>query len=82
MRIVPDKRSAWPSFAIAAMRCENREEIHWISVGCSTPTEVARLMRSGFELTPEATQAASEVFQELLKNGNAVVVEAACAAAA
>ena len=82
IRIVPDKRTPQPSYAVAAMRCENREEIHWLSVTRSTPGEVARLMCTGFELPAGAAQLACKVLHELLRNGHAVVVDATCAVAA
>ena len=81
IRVVADKNADQPRYAVAAMRCENREEIHWLSTGKSTPTEAARMMRAGFELPPGA-ELAKEILQELLKNGQAIPVEIACDEAA
>jgi|GEM_PF-5919732 len=83
IRIVADKQAPQPCYAVAAMRCENREELHWLSVGRSTPGEVARLMRTGFELPANVGATANEIIQELLRNGNAVSVDPTrCAAVA
>lgn len=83
IRIVADKQSAEPCYAIAAMRCENREEIHWLC-GCrSTAGEAARLMRTGFPVAADAPAILTEIIQVLLKNGDAVVVDAtSCTAVA
>lgn len=75
IRIVADKQSAEPCYAIAAMRCENREEIHWLC-GCrSTAGEAARLMRTGFELPSNPAAISIEIIQVLLKTNEAVLVD-------
>lgn len=83
IRIVADKQAAQPGYAVAAMRCENREELHWLSASRSTPGEVSRLMRTGFEISTAASPIATEIVQVLLKNGSAVLIDATeCSAAA
>ncbi|MGC4072547.1 MAG: hypothetical protein QM760_08525 [Nibricoccus sp.] len=77
IRIVQDKRSNEPLHAVAALRCENREEIHWLSAGLSSPVETARLMRNGFKLLQGAEDnLAYGVAQELVRNGCAVGLDA------
>lgn len=82
IRVVTDKRAPQPCYAIAAMRCENREELHWLSGGSATPVEAARLMRAGFELPANTVPLVREIVQALLISGQAMAVDTPCAAAA
>lgn len=73
IRVLPDTRSQTPLHAVAAMRCENRAEIHWLSAGLPSPSEVVRWMRSGF--TPTAQEGLGfGVIQELIRSGKAALV--------
>lgn len=73
IRVVPDKRSETPLHAVAALRCENREEIHWLSAGLPSPIEAVRWMRSGF--TPSVQEGLGlGVIQELIRSGKAALV--------
>ena len=77
IRVVQDKRSSQRLHAVAALRCENREEIHWLSAGFSSAAETARLMRNGFTLSHAAEdQVASGLAQELIRNGSATGIGA------
>ena len=73
IRVMKDNRLGQPLHAIAAMRCENREEIHWLSVGFPCPAETSRLMRTGFSL-PDSTEnpLVLGVMEELMRNGCAM----------
>jgi hypothetical protein len=74
IRVLPDKRSATPLHAVAAQRCEDRSEIHWLSVGLPTPSEAVRWMRTGF--TPSAhDELGFGVIQALLRSGRATLVQ-------
>lgn len=81
IRVVPDKRSTDALYAIAAVRCENREELHWLSAGMPTPAMAVKLMRTGF--VPEAANDLScDIVEELLKNGSSAWLEVEAIAAA
>jgi hypothetical protein len=74
IRVLPDKRSETPLHAVAAMRCEDRNEIHWLSAGLPSPMEAVRWMRSGF--TPSAQDGLGfGVIQELIRTGKASLVQ-------
>jgi hypothetical protein len=81
IRVVSDKRSREALFAVAAVRCENRQEIHWLSESVPNPTDAVRLMRAGFKTDPEVQGTALEVINKLISKGSATWVEgdAVCA---
>jgi len=81
IRVVPDKRSSEALYAIAAVRCENREELHWLSAGMQSPAMAVKLMRTGF--VPEAANdLACDIVEELLKNGSSSWLDIEASAAA
>jgi hypothetical protein len=76
IRVMQDTRSPEPRHAVAALRCENRDEIHWLTEGLPSPVEASRLMRNGFTLRQTSADLAFGVAQELIRNGSAVGIEA------
>jgi hypothetical protein len=75
IRVVADKRSRDSLFAVAAVRCENRQEIHWLSQSVANPKDAVRLMREGFRTDPEAQGTALDVINKLISKGSAAWVE-------
>ena len=70
------------SYAVAAVRCENQREVHWISGSMSTPLQAVKMMLDGFQVCPDASEIAQQIIQRLLAAGKIVEHETANAVAA
>lgn len=62
-------------YAVAAIRCEDQQEVHWLSTSASTPLEAVKMMLDGFELSQAASETALRVIAGLLTEGKVVVRE-------
>src|SRR5438067_1099330 len=71
IRVVLDRRSSDSLYAVAAVRCENRQEIHWLSEGVPNPKDAVKLMRIGFRTTLIAESLGHEVIEKLVNKGSA-----------
>lgn len=71
IRVIPMDHQA-QRYAVGAMRCENRQEVQWLSDGVSTPLEAVKLMQSGFAPRSDLTEIARSIVAKLLAEGKAV----------
>ena len=71
IRVVQNRECDVPAYAIAAIRCENHEEIHWLSTTAPTPAEAAARMFAGFQTPDDVDNVGFEVISRLITDGSA-----------
>ncbi len=57
--------------AVAAVRCEDQREVHWLSEPTESPLEAVKMMMDGFVLASHADSVAHAIVQRLLSDGKA-----------